>query len=79
MSNYCDCHLGGTCEWCRITEQNERYRESIRYAYEELQALYSRMSILGAENEKPLHLKTIEYVGLEILRKAWEGDLYEDN
>lgn len=31
MSNYCDCHINIDCEWCRITEQNKRYREHLEY------------------------------------------------
>lgn len=29
MSNYCECHETITCEWCRLTAENKRYREAI--------------------------------------------------
>ena len=31
MSNYCECHININCEWCRLTEQNKRYRKAIDY------------------------------------------------
>lgn len=40
MSNYCDCYLTNKCEWCRITEENKRYREALKFYASELSWRY---------------------------------------